>query len=57
MYVCMYNMIHTFYPTHAVVSSTENDINIKRMEKKLDGNYTRMLRAILYKSWRQQPTK
>ena len=25
----------------------------KRMEKKLDGNYTRMLRAILNKSWRQ----
>ena len=24
------------------------------MEKKLDGNYTRMLRAILNKSWRQQ---
>ena len=29
----------------------------KRMEKKLDGNYTRMLRAILNKSWRQRPTK
>ena len=29
----------------------------KRMEKKLDGNYTRMLRAILNKSWRQQSTK
>ena len=29
----------------------------KRMEKKLHGNYTRMLRAILYKSWRQHPTK
>ena len=29
----------------------------KRMEKKLDGNYTRMLRAILNKPWRQQPTK
>ena len=28
----------------------------KRMEK-LDGNYTRMLRAILNKSWRQHPTK
>ena len=27
----------------------------KRMEKKLDGNYTRMLRAILNKSWRQHP--
>ena len=30
---------------------------IKRLEKKLDGNYTRMLGAILNKSWRQHPTK
>ena len=29
----------------------------KRMEKKLDGNYTRILWAILNKSWRQHPTK
>ena len=29
----------------------------KRLEKKLDGNYTRMLRAILNKSSRQHPTK
>ena len=29
----------------------------KRMEKKLDGNYTRMLRTILNYSWRQHPTK
>ena len=29
----------------------------KRMEKKLDGNYIRMLRAILKKSWTQHPTK
>ena len=29
----------------------------KRIEKKLDSNYTRMLRAILNKSWRQHPTK
>ena len=29
----------------------------KQMEKKLDGNYTRMLQAILNKSWRQHPTK
>ena len=28
-----------------------------RMEKKLDGNYTRMLRAMLNKSWRQHATK
>ena len=29
----------------------------KRMGKMRDGNYTRMLRAILNKSWRQHPTK
>ena len=29
----------------------------KRLEKKLDGNYTRMLRAILNRSWRRHPTK
>ena len=29
----------------------------KRIKKKLDGNYTRMLRAILNKSWRQHPIK
>ena len=29
----------------------------KRLEKKLDGNYTRMLRAILNKFWRQHPTR
>ena len=29
----------------------------KRLEKKLNGNYTRMLRAILNKSWMQHPTK
>ena len=28
-----------------------------RLEKKRDGNYTRMLRAILNKSWWQHPTK
>ena len=29
----------------------------KRMEKKLNGNYTRILRTVLNKSWRQHPTK
>ena len=29
----------------------------KRLEKKLDGNYTKMLRAILNKSWQQHPTR
>ena len=30
---------------------------IKHLEKKLGGNYTRMLHAILNKSWKQHPTK
>ena len=29
----------------------------KRLKKKLDGNYRRMLRAILNKPWRQHPTR
>ena len=29
----------------------------KRLEKKLDGNYTRMLHAILNKCWQQHPTR
>ena len=34
-----------------------HDMDTKRMEKKIDGNCTRMLRAILNKSWRQHSTK
>ncbi len=33
------------------------DALLGRYQKKLDGNYTRMLRPILNKSWRQHPTK
>ena len=29
----------------------------KRLENKLDGNYTRILRAILNKPWQQHPTR
>ena len=29
----------------------------KRLEKKLDGSYSKMLRVIFNKSWRQHPTK
>ena len=29
----------------------------KQLEKKLDGNYRRILRAILNKSWQQHPTR
>ena len=52
-------MKHSFFQT-AVVSILLYGCTTwtltKRMEKKLDGNYTRMLRAILNKSWRQHPT-
>ena len=45
----------------AVVSILINGCAIwtltKRPEKRRDGNYTRMLRAILNKFWRQHPTK
>ena len=30
---------------------------VLQLEKKLDGNYSRMLQAILNKSWRQHPTR
>ena len=52
-------MKHTFFQA-AVVSIMLYGCTTwtltKRLEKKLDGNYTRILRAILYKSWRQHPT-
>ena len=44
IYICIYIYIYIWTLT-------------KRLEKKLDGNYTRMLRTILNKSWRQHPTK
>ena len=53
-------MKHSFFQA-AVVSILLNGCFTwtlsKRLEKKLDGNYTRMLRAILNKSWRQHPTR
>ena len=43
----------------AIVSILQDGCTIwtltKRMDKKLDGNYTRMLRAIFNKSWGQHP--
>ena len=41
----------------AVVSTLLYRCTTKRLEKKLDGNYTRMLRAILNKCWREHPTR
>ena len=43
---------------HAFVNLVSMSFSVDAMlEKKLDGNYTRMLRAILNKSWRQHPTR
>ena len=53
-------MKRTFFQT-AVVSILRYGCTTwtqtKRLEKKLDGNYTRMLQAVLNKSWLQNPTK
>ena len=38
-------------------SQVYNSSNSFFSSKKLDGNYTRMLRAILNKSWQQHPTR
>ena len=45
-----------FFPSSSLVDTAIWMLN-KHMEKKLDGNYTRMLRAVFIKSWRQQSTK
>ena len=41
----------------AVVSILLYGFTTWTLEKKLDGNYLRMLRAVLNKSWRQHPTR
>ena len=57
---CSNSLISTWHNQAAVVSILLYGCTTwtltKRLEKKLDGNYTRMLRAILNKSWRQHPT-
>ena len=46
-----------FCKLHISFCTMEKKTHFKRLEKKLDGNYTRMLRAILNKSWQQHPTR
>ena len=48
-----------FFPSSSHVYSIiwMHHMDIKYQEKKLDGNCTRMLQAILNKSWKQHPTK
>ena len=55
LYSCVCYHCVGMYPVYIYVCNTWT--LIKRLEKKLDGNYTRMLRAILNKSWRQYPTR
>ena len=64
IYICIYIIyVYTYIYKHisAVVSILLYGCTTwkltKRLEKKLDGNYTRMLRAILNKSRRQQRTR
>ena len=72
IYIYIYILIvNTFFSLHTVkwfqvLQYNSHNMDIygcttwtltKRLEKKLDGNYTRMLRAILDKSWRQHPTR
>ena len=49
-------MKHSFFSSGGHVDTAVWMLT-KCMEKKLDGNYTRMLRTILNKSWRQHPRK
>ena len=52
-----YIVIHRFFKTRVYLVGCTTWTLTKRLEKKLDGNYTRMLRAILNMSWRQHPTR
>ena len=60
IYIYIYIMKRSFFQA-AVVSILLYGCTpwtlTKRLERRLDGNYTRMLRAVLNKSWRQHPTR
>ena len=54
----IYIYIYIWYICVCVCVCYQHDNTLtKRLEKKLDRNYTRMLRAVLNKSWRQHPTR
>ena len=50
------SIIWKFYPSDNIKRKFFQT-QTKHLEKKLDGNYTRMLRAVWNKSWKQHPTK
>ena len=56
IYIYIYTYIYIAYIYIYIYICTTWTVT-KRQEKKLDGNYTRILRAILSKCWRQHPTK
>ena len=59
IYACIYICIHVYIYIciYVLLYGCTTWTLTKRLEKKLDGNYTRMLRAILNKSWQQHPTR
>ena len=57
IYIYIYTYIFIYIYIHFYIYGCTTWTLTKRLEKKLDGNYTRMLRAILNKSWRQHPTR
>ena len=58
LYHCLTSTCFLWYLIHVFINIFIQFIeNININIKKLDGNYTRMLRAILNKSWRQHLTK
>ena len=56
IYACVYIYIYIYITLILLYGCTTWTLT-KRLEKKLDGNYTRILRAILNKSWWQHPTR
>ena len=52
-----YIFLCNLFKSHLLLPQCTTWTLTKRLEKKLDGNYTRMLRAVLNKSWRQHPTR
>ena len=58
IYICMYIYIYVYICMYMILLYGCTTWTLtKLLKKKLDGNYTRMLRAILNKTWQQHPTR
>ena len=57
LYYCVFMMLNCAAVVSILLYGCTTWTLTKRLEKKLDGNYARMLRAILNKSWQQHPTR